>query len=77
MNAIDRIRPTTHPLDAMIKAPDHHFVLLENGKVRVPDTKVEPGQCTPIGPHFAENVGSTVLDFVAAEIKDQDLRAVR
>lgn len=123
MNAIDLIRPTTHPLDAMIKAPDHHFVLLENGKVRVLDTKVEPGQRTPIhahewsaalyvlswsdfvrydldgnvlldsrawtvkpaagsaiwgapiGPHFVENVGSTVLHIVAVEIKDQNLRA--
>jgi len=35
----------------MVKAPNHHFVLLDNGKVRVLDTKVEPGQRTPVHAH--------------------------
>ena len=35
----------------MVKAPDHHAVLLDNGKVRVLDTKVEPGQRTPVHAH--------------------------
>jgi len=117
MNDIDSVHPATHLLDAMVKAPDHHFVLLDNSKVRVLDTKVEPGQRTPvhahewpaalyvlswsdfvrydpegnvlldsrtfatkpavgsalwgapIGPHFVENVGSTVLHILAVEIK--------
>jgi hypothetical protein len=117
MNDIDSAHPPTHAFDAMVKAPNHHFVLLDNGKVRVLDTKVEPGQRTPvhahewpaalyvlswsdfvrydpegnvlldsrsfatkpeigsalwgapIGPHFVENVGNTVLHIVAVEIK--------
>lgn len=51
MNAIDPARPAMHALDAMIEAPDHHAVLLENGKVRVLDTRVEPGQRTPVHAH--------------------------
>ena len=41
----------THPLDAMIAAPDHHDVLFENDRVRVLDTRLQPGQRTPIHAH--------------------------
>ncbi len=41
----------THPLDAMAKAPGHHEVLLENDKVRVLDTRVSPGDRTPVHAH--------------------------
>jgi hypothetical protein len=44
-------RPPTHALDAMARAPDHHAVLLENGAVRVLDTKVRPGERTPVHAH--------------------------
>jgi hypothetical protein len=40
-----------HPLDAMAKAPGHHEVLLENDKVRVLDTRVSPGDRTPVHAH--------------------------
>ena len=40
-----------HPLDAMSAAPDHHDVLVENDQVRVLDTNLSPGQCTPIHAH--------------------------
>ena len=40
-----------HPLDAIRAAPDHHVVLLENGKVRVLDTRLGPGERTPIHAH--------------------------
>jgi quercetin dioxygenase-like cupin family protein len=40
-----------HPLDAMAKAPGHHKVLLENDKVRVLDTRVSPGDRTPVHAH--------------------------
>ena len=117
MNDIDSGHPATHLFDAMVKAPDHHSILLDNGKVRVLDTRVEPGQRTPvhahewpaalyvlswsdfvrydpegnvvvdsrgfpskpaagsalwggpIGPHYVENVGSTLLHILAVEIK--------
>lgn len=42
----------THPLDAMSAAPDHHTVLLENDSVRVLDTRLGPGQRTPVHTHL-------------------------
>jgi hypothetical protein len=41
----------THPLDAMAKAPGHHEILLENDKVRVLDTRLSPGDRTPVHAH--------------------------
>lgn len=51
MSDVDSPHPATHPLDAMVEAPDHHFALLENGRVRALDTKVEPGERTPVHAH--------------------------
>ena len=41
----------SHPLDAIIAAPDHHEVLFENDRVRILDTCVKPGQRTPVHAH--------------------------
>jgi hypothetical protein len=38
-------------LDAMLAAPDHHEVLLENDRVRVLDTRLAAGERTPIHTH--------------------------
>ena len=35
----------------MITAPDQHLLLLENSSVRVLDTKVGPGERTPVHAH--------------------------
>ena len=51
VNDTDRPRPAVHAYDAMAKAPDHHFLLLENGTVRVLDTRVKPGERTPVHGH--------------------------
>jgi mannose-6-phosphate isomerase-like protein (cupin superfamily) len=51
MNDIEAPRPATHALDAMAKAPDHHSILLDNARVRILDTRVEPGQRTPVHAH--------------------------
>jgi hypothetical protein len=40
-----------HPLDAMTAAPHHHDVLLENDQVRVLDTRLGPGERTPVHTH--------------------------
>jgi quercetin dioxygenase-like cupin family protein len=40
-----------HPLDAMSAAPDHHDILLENDRVRVLDTRLAPGERTPVHVH--------------------------
>jgi quercetin dioxygenase-like cupin family protein len=37
--------------DAMVAAPDHHSVLLENAHVRVLDTLLAPGETTPVHAH--------------------------
>lgn len=38
-------------LDAMMAAPDHHEILLENDRVRVLDSRVKPGDATPVHTH--------------------------
>lgn len=38
-------------LDAMVAAPSHHEVLLENEHVRVLDTKLGPGESTHVHTH--------------------------
>lgn len=38
-------------LDAMTAAPDHHEIMLENDRVRVLDSRVKPGDATPIHTH--------------------------
>ena len=43
--------PQMHPLDAMTAAPHHHEVLLENEHVRVLDTRLGPGERTPVHAH--------------------------
>lgn len=40
-----------HPLDAMTVATDHHAILLENDSVRVLDTRLAPGERTPVHTH--------------------------
>lgn len=38
-------------LDALVAAPGHHRVLLENDDVRVLETRVAPGERTPVHTH--------------------------
>jgi quercetin dioxygenase-like cupin family protein len=38
-------------LDAIVAAPDHHEVLLETDRVRVLDSRVPPGDSTPVHTH--------------------------
>jgi quercetin dioxygenase-like cupin family protein len=38
-------------LDAMIAAPEHHELLLENDVVRVLDSLLRPGESTPVHTH--------------------------
>jgi quercetin dioxygenase-like cupin family protein len=40
-----------HILDAMSAAPDHHSILMENEQVRVLDTRLGPGERTPLHTH--------------------------
>ena len=38
-------------LDALIAAPDHHKLMLENEQVHVLDTLIRPGDTTPVHTH--------------------------
>ncbi|MEP6910581.1 MAG: cytoplasmic protein [Actinomycetota bacterium] len=38
-------------LDAVVAAPEHHSVLLENDRVRVLDARVEAGDTVPVHTH--------------------------
>ena len=51
MKDANSFHPATDTLDAMAVAPDHHALLLENGSVRVLDTRVRPGERTPVHAH--------------------------
>ena len=43
--------PWPDSLDAVVAAPKHHALLLENERVRVLDTRVAPGETTPVHTH--------------------------
>jgi len=43
-------------LDALVAAPAHHFLLLENERVRVIETKIAAGETTAIHTHRWPNV---------------------
>lgn len=51
MNAEKNDHPWLPSLDAMTAAPDHHEILLENDQVRVLDTRLAPGERTPVHTH--------------------------
>ena len=38
-------------LDARVAAPEHHAMLLENGSVRVLDTRINPGETVKLHTH--------------------------
>jgi hypothetical protein len=53
-------------LDAMVAAPAHHHVLLENERIRVLETRIEPGDATAVHTHRWPNVQYVLsgADFV-------------
>lgn len=46
-----RAVPWPAALDALVAAPDHHRLVLENDRVRVLDTTIAPGDRTPVHTH--------------------------
>ena len=43
--------PWDHSLDALVAAPAQHRLLFENAHVRVIDTRIAPGEQTPVHTH--------------------------
>jgi mannose-6-phosphate isomerase-like protein (cupin superfamily) len=54
------------PLDGPIAAPDHHRVLFENDAIRVLETRIAPGDSTPLHTHLRRTILYVVsgTDFV-------------
>jgi quercetin dioxygenase-like cupin family protein len=74
-------------LDAMTAAPDHHWILFENDHVRVLDTRLGPGDTTPVHTHSWPSVlyvlrwsdivrcdpkGNVLLDTRTAETRPEE-----
>ena len=59
-------------LDAVVAAPAHHTVIFENEHVRVLDTRIGPGDTTPIHTHRWASVVYTLQtgDFVRVSAVD-------
>ena len=53
MSASAKSNPGPWPpeLDAVVAAPKHHVVMLENDDVRVLDTRIAPGETVPLHTH--------------------------
>jgi quercetin dioxygenase-like cupin family protein len=51
MSPMSDAHPWPPALDALIAAPAQHTLLFENDKVRVLDTRIEPGGRTPVHTH--------------------------
>ena len=43
--------PWPDSLDAVVAAPKHHVLMLENSEVRVLDTRIAPGEKVPLHTH--------------------------
>jgi quercetin dioxygenase-like cupin family protein len=71
----DHAHRATHQLDAMNVAPDHHSVLFENDRVRVLDTRLGPGERTPVHAHEwpAALYVLSWSDFVRCDLHDNVL----
>jgi hypothetical protein len=48
---VNELTASLMQLDAMLAAPKHHGVLIENLQVRVLDTRLAPGERTPVHEH--------------------------
>ena len=62
-------------LDAVAAAPEHHQVIFENEHVRVLDSRVGPGETTPVHTHCWASVVYTIQtgDFVRFDAVDESV----
>jgi hypothetical protein len=66
---VQDLRRPPASLDALTAAPDHHEVRLENDEVRVLETRIRPGEATPVHTHRWPNVLFVLAwsDFVRSD----------
>ena len=66
---------TPDELDAVVAAPAHHTIVFENDRVRVLDTRVEPGDTVPLHTHPWRGVQHILsfADFVRRDAEGQVL----
>jgi hypothetical protein len=66
-------------LDAVAAAPDHHNIIFENEHVRVLDTRIGPGETTPVHTHRWPSVVYTLqtCDFVRVSAVDRSVLDTR
>jgi len=71
--------PWPDSLDALIAAPDHHRLLLENEEVRVLEVRIAPGQFVPIHTHRWPSVVFTLSadDFIRRDAEGKVLLDTR
>lgn len=62
-------------LDAVAAAPEHHRVIFENEHVRVLDSRVGPGEATPVHTHCWASVVYTLQtgDFIRFDAVDKTI----
>jgi hypothetical protein len=66
-------------LDALVAAPEQHSLILENDRVRVLDTRINPGDRTPVHTHRWSAVHYVLSwsDFVRRDSNDAVLLDTR
>ncbi len=71
--------PWPDSLDALIAAPDHHRLLLENEAVRVLEVHIPPGQFVPVHTHRWPSVIFTLsaADFIRRDAEGKLLLDTR
>jgi len=71
--------PWPDSLDALVAAPDHHELLLENERVRVLDVRIAPGQLVPVHTHRWASVMYVLSrgDFIRRDSKGEVLLDTR
>lgn len=71
--------PWPDSLDAVVAAPKHHNVVLDNHRVRVLDTRIPPGDVVPVHTHRWPAVYYTIAggDFVRYDAEGKVLLDMR
>jgi hypothetical protein len=69
--------PWPDSLDALVAAPSQHRLVFENGYVRVLDTRIAPGERTPVHTHrwLASHYVVSWSDFVRRDAEGTEVKS--